>query len=133
MSQERLLELRLPSETYRKLKKSYKDNDLWREWYRKYPKLFTDNDQETLENQAYYGAHFHEFYSAVILQEKFGWLSLVEKAQHSDHVEKHRIITQLGSPALDRAMRYIRTEISPRYGPDSLFTLATSQSGSSAR
>ena len=113
-----LLKKEMSLQVYKDQKDKFKAGDLWKQWSATYPRLFLDHDLITLENQARTGHHFHEFLASVLLLENNNWLSLVVKYQWANHPQKHNVMDQINSHKLDRGLKFIRTEMKGRYGPD---------------
>lgn len=99
--------------------KKFKEGTLWQQWHDTYPELFDDDDIRVLESQA--NKHkFDEWYAAIKIYEKTGYLSLVEKYQHNAHPRKRKFISQFGSQTLEIADKFIRNGFGGSYGPDLL-------------
>lgn len=73
-----------------------KDGSVIREWYEKYhgAGLFDEDDLKLAANEQL-DNHFHEWQAAVLLYEKYGYLSLVEKFECASHPRKHALLRQL--------------------------------------
>lgn len=73
---------------------------LWSEWAKEFPRIFDEDDQRLAENQARYHCHFYEWQAAILLYEKTGYLSLIEKYHCKNHMQKQDVLKQLVSQKL---------------------------------
>jgi hypothetical protein len=97
----------------------FKSGELWREWHSSYPDLFDEDDLRLAKTQAGGGYHFYEWLAAILLYQRTGYLSLVEKYQSKNHKRKQLIVKQFNSPELFQALAY-RSEDSAYGCPDLL-------------
>jgi|SRR5882724_1650877 len=73
---------------------------LWPEWAKEYPRIFDADDQRLAKNQACHYCHFYEWQAAILLYEKKGYLSLIEKYDCKNHKQKQAVLQQLVSQKL---------------------------------
>jgi hypothetical protein len=90
-----------------KLRKQWQSSrEIAKKWYEQYP-FFHPEDYRSAQNQHDY--HFFEWYAAVLIYEKTGAFSLIEKYDLTSHPRKLCILRELMTPeqidALDRADR----------------------------
>ena len=70
---------------------------LWQEWAEEYPRIFDKDDQRLAKSQVRHRCHFYEWQAAILLYEKMGYLSLIEKYFCKNHGRKQGILRQLVS------------------------------------
>ena len=84
----------------------FRSGELSREWKRKYPNSFDEDDLRLALSQP--KNHFFEWLGAVVINQKYGFLSLVEQYQFKKHKHKQEILGQLNFPGLQKGMEYQR-------------------------
>lgn len=72
---------------------SFRSGELREKWRQKYPMLFDEQDYLIARNQPLY--HFFEWQAAILLYEREGLLSLVEKYEFKKHKEQHSLFLEL--------------------------------------
>ena len=83
-----------PFEIQAEERERFISGSLWEGWIKKYPDIFDEDDHRLAQSQAHLGYHFYEWRAAVLIYQKMGYLSLVEKYQFKKHKRKQDIFLQ---------------------------------------
>ena len=78
----------------------FQSGGLPREWNRKYPNIFDEDDLRLALSQP--KNHFFEWLGAIVLYQRCGYLSLLEKYQFKNHKHKQTVLAQLSFPSLQK-------------------------------